>query len=119
VSSTLKIQSDHDAIPSFELSGKLLTQETVSSLTEAIRNKVESGTRSVIIDLSDLDHMDSSGLNGILKAFTLVRNKGGQLVLLRPSSAIKKLLTISKLNTVFPIFEVKSEAYNYLTSDLT
>ncbi|MGM0479614.1 MAG: STAS domain-containing protein [Bacteroidota bacterium] len=119
MSSTLKIQRESDAVLSFQLSGKLLTPTTVDSLTEGVKTKVDSGARAIIIDLSDLDHMDSSGLNGILRAFTTIRNKGGQLALLQPSASVRKLLTISKLNTVFPIYDMKDDAYNYLTSDLT
>ena len=71
---------------------------------------IESGKRHFIISLANVSYMDNSGLGQLCWIYTVVRNRGGDMALLKPTSRIKKLLSITKLDTVFQSFEYEADA---------
>lgn len=100
----------------FSLSGQLLSPEVAEELVNAAEEALESENRKILVNISDLEHVNSSGLNSLLRTFTKVRNKGGDLIILNPSASIEKLLKISKLDTVFHISHDEDAAINELTA---
>ncbi|MEO1452061.1 MAG: STAS domain-containing protein, partial [Bacteroidota bacterium] len=81
------------------------------SITETFAEKLEGGTRRFVIDLEDLQHINSSGLGVFITLMTKSRKKeGGDLALANPSSYIHNLLKITKLNTLFSIYTSLDEA---------
>lgn len=100
----------------YALGGQLLTIETAGELVNKVETDLERGHRLFIIDIGSLDHMNSSGLNNLLRVFTKIRNKGGESIILNPSVSVKKLLEISKLNTVFRVETSEESAIQHLTA---
>ena len=68
------------------------------------------------IDLSEVRYMNSSGIGVLITILTKFRNKGGEVVLIKPSDQIRKLLVITKLNAIFTIVESEEEAKTKLTN---
>jgi anti-sigma B factor antagonist len=62
-------------------------------------------TKTVIVDLAGVSYMDSSSLGELVSGFTAARNRGGYLVLVSPSKRVRDILTITKLNSVFEIYD--------------
>lgn len=100
----------------YALNGQLLSAETANELVEQVEHDLEQNQRLFMVDIAGLDHVNSSGLNSLLRTFTKIRNKGGGSVILNPSSSVKKLLEISKLNTVFRIENSEESAIQHLTA---
>ena len=100
----------------YSLSGQLLSAETADQMVRQADNDLEKGKKRFIVDISKLEHVNSSGLNCLLRTFTKIRNKGGESVILNPSTSVKKLLEISKLNTVFRIETNEESALQHLTA---
>ncbi|MCX7836175.1 MAG: STAS domain-containing protein [bacterium] len=94
----------------FYLKGKLMGGPESSEVAEEIRNYIASGTRKFVIDLGDVDWINSSGLGMLIGGLTSVRNVGGTLILARLTEKIESLLVITKLSTVFETCPTVEEA---------
>ena len=91
-----------------ELAGRLSVLEP--SLRQIAWELMEQGERYFIIRLANVSYLDNSGLGQLCLIYTVVRNRGGDMALLMPTSRIKKLLSITKLDTVFRSFEYETDA---------
>lgn len=72
------------------------------------------GTKNIIIDLSETKYCDSSGLSAILVANRLCKNVEGTFVLTALQDPVKKLISISQLDTILNITPTLNEAVDYL-----
>ncbi|WP_159038388.1 STAS domain-containing protein [Brumimicrobium mesophilum] len=99
-----------------DFSGTILTKNKVDETLEMVDFELEDGKRKFIIDLKELKQINSSGLNLILRIFTHIRNKGGELILVQPNKSVSEIFKISKLNTVFNISADKQTAINQLNA---
>ena len=91
------------------LEGKLITEQDSKKISEQIIKEISKKYNTVIINLSKLNYINSSGFNNFLKILTSSRNLGGDTILYNPNSLIEKLLITTKLNT---IFNIQSEIEN-------
>jgi anti-sigma B factor antagonist len=91
-----------------ELYGRLSVLE--QQLRQLSWELLQSGGRNFVISLANVSYLDNSGLGQLCWIYTVARNRGGDMKLLRPTSRIKRLLNITKLDTVFQSFESEAEA---------
>ena len=91
-----------------ELAGRLSVLEP--SLRQLAWELIEQGQRYFVINLGNVSYLDNSGLGQLCWIYTVVRNRGGDMVLLKPTSRIKKLLNVTKLDTVFQTFDHEADA---------
>jgi anti-sigma B factor antagonist len=68
-----------------------------------VRNLIAEGKQKIILNLAELDYIDSSGVGELVGAFTTVRNAGGELKLLNLTQKVHDVLYVTKLYTVFDI----------------
>ena len=85
-----------------------------SGLIETGQENLDKGIKQLAIDLSKLRYMNSSGIGVLITLLTKFRNAGGDVVLIKPSSHIEKLLLITKLNSIFEVFQEVQNASDYL-----
>ncbi|RFC55250.1 STAS domain-containing protein [Brumimicrobium aurantiacum] len=97
-------------------SGTILSQNEAIEAVDLVEEKIHEGFKNFIIDLKDLKQINSSGLNLLLRMFTRIRNKGGELILTNANKTVSTLFKISKLNTVFKISADKQTAINQLNA---
>jgi anti-sigma B factor antagonist len=97
-----------------DLSGKLTIGEPVLLLRENLRSSVNDGERKFILNLGDVNYIDSSGLGELVSSYTTIRNKGGDVKLLKLTNKTKDLLQMTKLLTVFDVYEDETKAINSL-----
>jgi anti-sigma B factor antagonist len=105
-------QREREGIVILELKGRLIVGEPVAGLRERIREMSESGTNNVILGLKDVDYIDSTGLGGLVISYTTLKKAGGALKLLNLSQRNIELLVLTKLTTVFEIFDEEQDAVN-------
>ena len=86
-----------------DVSGRITVGEGNVMLREVVRQLVEAGHKKIAMNLHDVGYVDSSGLGELVKAYTTVRNQGGQLKLVNPSKRVQDLLQMTKLSAVFAI----------------
>ena len=90
--------------------GRITLGEGSSVFRETLRELVTKGQKKVLLNLADVSYIDSSGIGELVSGFTSVTNQGGQLKLLNLNKRVEDLLQITKLYTVFEVFEDEAAA---------
>ena len=99
-----------DDVVVLDISGRLTLGEGTVTLREALQKLLEDGDRKLVLNLAEVDYVDSAGLGELITGYTTVRARGGQLKLLNLTRRIQDLLQITKLLTVFDSFDSETEA---------
>jgi anti-sigma B factor antagonist len=86
-----------------DVSGRITVGEGNVMLREVVRQLVETGHKKIAMNLHEVGYVDSSGIGELVRAYTTVRNQGGQLKLVNPSKRVQDLLQMTKLSGVFTI----------------
>ena len=93
-----------------DCSGKITLGEGTMAVRNTVRDILKNNGRKIILNLADVNYIDSSGIGELVSTYTTVTNNGGQLVLLNLTKKIHELLAITKLLTVFQVFENEQAA---------
>ena len=99
-----------DGVTVLDLSGRITLGEGSVQLREAIRDLISKGQKKILLNLGDTSYIDSSGIGELVSAFTSVKNAGGELKLLNLTKKVHDLLQITKLYTVFDIWDNEASA---------
>jgi len=86
-----------------DVSGKITLGEGSALLRKTIRTLLDEDRTLVLMNLGDVDYIDSAGIGELVSAFTAVKNRGGELKLLNLTKKVRDLLQITKLYTVFDV----------------
>ena len=86
-----------------KLSGRILDNEQTNRLISEVENTLSDKINKIVLDIENIEYINSNGLNCFIQLLTKARNMGGDAVIVNVPEKIKKLLLISKLNTVFTI----------------
>jgi len=93
-----------------DCSGKITLGEGTMAVRNSVREILKNGGMKIILNLGDVNYIDSSGIGELVSSFTTVTNGGGQLKLLNLTKKIQELLSITKLLTVFQVFNDEKSA---------
>ena len=99
-----------DGVTIVDLSGRIQEGEDITLLHDTVEDLLGRGHKKVLLNLGDVNQIDSSGVNALLRAFTSVRKQGGELKLLRPTKKVHELLQTTKLDTVFDVRDDEAAA---------
>ena len=104
-------QSEREGIVILCLKGRLTVGEA-SLLREKVNEVAAAGHTNVILDLSQVDYIDSTGLGSMVICFTTLKKAGGALKLLKLNKRNIELLLLTKLHTIFEVFSEEQDAVN-------
>ena len=108
---SLKISTrEADGVKIIDLGGRLTLGDTSVSLRDEVRKKIDGGFLKILLSLGEVDYIDSAGLGELISAYTSVTNRGGELKLLNLTKRVHDLMQITKLYTVFDVFDSENEA---------
>ena len=93
-----------------DFSGKITLGEGSASLRRVIRDLVDTGHRKIVLNLEDVDYIDSSGIGELVAAHTLVETAHGELKLLNLTRRVRDILQITRLFTIFDVQNDESTA---------
>jgi anti-sigma B factor antagonist len=93
-----------------DAAGRITLGEGSTTFREAIKDLVAKGQKKVLLNLGEISYIDSSGIGEMVSGFTSVSNAGGQLKLLNLTKRVQDLLQITKLYTVFEVFDDEAVA---------
>ena len=99
-----------DSITVVDMSGRITLGEGCTQLRELIREQLGKGNKNLLLNLADVNYIDSSGIGELVSGFTRVSNEGGQLKLLNLTKKVHDLLQITKLYTVFDVHDDEAKA---------
>jgi anti-sigma B factor antagonist len=86
-----------------DLSGRITLGEGSAMLRRMIHDLLQKGQKKIVLNLADVNYIDSSGIGELVSGFTTARNHGGELKLLHLTKKVHDLLQITKLYTVFDV----------------
>ncbi len=90
--------------------GRITLGEGASTFRDTVRELASKGHKKMLLNLAEVSYIDSSGIGEMVSGFTTVANQGGQLKLLNLTKRVKDLLQITKLYTVFEVFDDEAAA---------
>lgn len=110
---TMKTSSrEVDGITIVDLGGRITLGEGSAVLRDTVKELSAQGHKHILLNLGNVTYIDSSGIGELVGAFTSVRNAGGDLKLLNLTKRVHDLLQITKLCTVFDVWEDEASAIN-------
>lgn len=93
-----------------DLGGKITLGENTGILRDELRSVLAQGSKNIILNLRDVTYVDSAGLGELVGVYTTATNQGGAVKLLNMQRKMRDLMQITKLHTIFPVFENEQEA---------
>jgi anti-sigma B factor antagonist len=93
-----------------DCSGKITLGEGTMAVRNTVRDILKNNGKKIILNLADVNYIDSSGIGELVSTYTTVTNSGGQFILLSLTKKIQELLQITKLLTVFQVFDSEQAA---------
>ena len=103
---------EQDGVIILEPKGKIMGGPDATLLHDKLYEFIEMDKKNIVVDLSKVEWMNSTGLGILISSFTTLRNNGGVLKLANVTDKIQSLLTITKLVTVFEAHDSVDEAIN-------
>lgn len=107
---------DHDGVFTLSLNGNLIGEEAGSGILEKANEAINNGTVLCLIDIENVKYINSSGIGVLITLLTKFRNNEGEVVIVKPSEHVNKLLIITKLTAIFKIADSIEEAIKELKS---
>ena len=93
-----------------DLSGQITLGEASAAIRDEVRDQCGQGFSRILLNLAEVTYIDSAGLGELTSAFTSVRNRGGELKLLSLTKRVRDLMQITKLYTVFDVYDDERRA---------
>jgi len=105
-------QREREGITIVDLKGRVTVGPEASALREQISQDVAAGKRMLVLNMGGVDYVDSTGLGALVMSATTLRKAGGNVKLLNLNRRNIELLVMTKLATVFEIFNDEQDAIN-------
>jgi anti-sigma B factor antagonist len=102
-------ERDSGNVTILDLSGKVTLGEGDNLLKDKLNSLLHQGKKKVLLNLAQVNYVDSAGLGAIVSAYTTVTRDGGSLKLANVTKRLQDLLSITKLLTVFETFDSEDE----------
>ncbi|HRH71264.1 MAG TPA: STAS domain-containing protein [Flavobacteriales bacterium] len=100
----------------FHLKGRLMDQQQADRLMSTLDNELAGDQKTVVLDMGELQYMNSTGLNILINVLTRTRNAGGDTLIAAVSHSVRQLFVVTKLDTVFTITATVDEAVAKLSA---
>ena len=110
-------QREHEAIVLLDLNGRLTVGDETSTFRDRMQKLIAAGRQSIILNLKQVDYIDSTGLGALVMFYTTLQRANGKVKLLNLSRRGIELLVMTKLTTIFEIFDDEQNAVNSFFPD--
>ncbi len=104
-------ESVREGVTILSLKGRITAGET-NAIREKVDQEIAAKRLNIILDLTHVDYVDSTGLGGMVICYTSLKRQGGALKLVNPNKRNIELLALTKLYTVFEVFTEVQDAVN-------
>ena len=99
-----------------DFSGAITLGDGTATLRRMVRELVQKGYRKILLNLGEVDYIDSAGLGELVSAHATVRNARGDMKLLQPNKHVRDLIQITRLFTVFDVQPNEAAAIRSFTT---
>lgn len=108
-------RSEESGVIIVSVRGVINYGESASQFSAFLADLLASDVQSVLVDVSGIDHVDSTGLGELVGYLQRFEKEGRRLALLRPHPRILSLLRLTRLDEIFPVFDDRGEAITELS----
>jgi anti-sigma B factor antagonist len=98
------------AVVIVEMSGQITLGEGSAILRKTVRGLLTEGHKHILLDLGEVDYIDSAGIGELVSSYMTARSGGGELKLLNLTRRVRDLLQLTKLYTVFDVHTEEAAA---------
>jgi anti-sigma B factor antagonist len=109
-------ESSREGVDILSLKGRLTVGEA-SAVREKVTAVIATGTVNVLLNLQNVEYIDSTGLGALVICFTSLKKAGGALKLVNPNKRNVELLLLTKLHTIFEVFNDEQDGVNSFFPD--
>ncbi|HUA63454.1 MAG TPA: STAS domain-containing protein [Verrucomicrobiae bacterium] len=110
-------QREHEGVTILDLKGRITVGPEAGALRERVAALVAASTKNLVLNLKNIDYIDSTGLGAVVMCATSMRKNQGNVRLLNLTKRNIELLIMTKLATVFEIFNDEQDAVNSFFPD--
>jgi anti-sigma B factor antagonist len=110
----IKVQERYSAVV-IELKGNVMGGPETQEFSELVHKLLDEGKKNIVVNLSGVKFMNSSGLGMLISGYTTIKNGGGKFAIAGATEKINSLLVVTKLITIFENFKTVDEAVEHLT----
>jgi anti-sigma B factor antagonist len=104
------VEKEMNGVTVLQLSGRITLGEESNQLRTRLKDELSKGKARLVLDLADVSYIDSAGLGTLVAGFTSAQNQGANLKLANLTKRFREQLNITKLVTVFDVYETVQEA---------
>jgi anti-sigma B factor antagonist len=110
--------STKDDVPIVAVAGALSIEGGDSfEFMKVVERQLQDGHREIVVDLTNCDYIDSSGIAALVSAFTKSAKVGGKVAIANPPKKLRELFAITKLETILKPYDTLESALAALRSD--
>ena len=109
-------ETSREGVVILSLKGRLTVGEA-SAVREKVNAVIAAGSVNVLLNLQQVEYIDSTGLGALVICFTSLKKAGGALKLVNPNKRNVELLLLTKLHTIFEVFNDEQDAVNSFFPD--
>ena len=115
----LYIHERHEGdVTVLDLKGRIRISGGTLALHRSIQCLVQEGKKKILLNLAGVTHIDSTGLGELISSYVTLSNKGGQIKLVHLTERLQDIMTITKLLTVFDVYDNEADALSSFTGHL-
>jgi anti-sigma B factor antagonist len=103
-------QESRGEVAILRLNGKLMGGPDADAFQTLVKNLVAEGRTKILVDLSDVSWVNSTGLGILISGYTTLKNAGGTLKLMGVNKRINQIFMVTKLHTIFEAFDEEATA---------
>lgn len=103
-------RSDDEGVAVITVRGVINFGESARQFSSYLQDLLKSGVPAVLVDMSGIDNVDSTGLGELVGYLQRFEKEGRRMALLRPHRRIMSLLRLTRLDEIFPVYENREEA---------
>jgi anti-sigma B factor antagonist len=103
---------EREGVILLDLNGRITAGEEASLLRDTLRALVSEGRQNVVLNLAEIDYIDSTGLGALVMCHNSVAKAGGAIKLVHLNQRTIELLVMTKLSVVFETFDDEQDAVN-------
>jgi anti-sigma B factor antagonist len=107
---------ENSGVSIVDVAGRVTLGDGAGPLREALRDLARNGHKQILLNLAGITYLDSSGIGVLVSAFATMNKMGGHLKLLHLTTRVKDLLLITKLLTVFEVYDDEATAVASFTA---
>ena len=108
---------DREGVLILDLNGRLTVGDECSKFRDRMTKVIGSGARNIILNMAQVDYVDSTGLGALVMYYTTLQRDGGKVKLLNLTRRSIELLVMTKLTTIFEVFNDEQNAINSFFPD--